>query len=108
MLKKSILNTFLFGFGTGIIVLGISFFFALYINKSIIGYTERSVIEFLVYLKDYSAGRSDIIPKLLSLSAVSDLLLFFIFIWTERMKSARGVIGSVFLLGIIIIILKFL
>lgn len=108
MIKKSIYNTFLFGILAGIILQMISFYIILLLNKSLIGYTERSVFEFLAYLMDYEAGWSQIIPKLLSLSAIPDLLLFFAFIWTDRLKSARGVIGSVFLLGIVILILKFI
>lgn len=107
-MKKSIYNSFLFGLGGGIIVLTIAFFILLFANKSVIGYTERSVFDFLSYLTDYEEGRTQIIPKLLSLSALADLLLFFIFIWTDNLKSARGVIASAFLLGIIIVLLKYI
>ena len=79
----------------------------LFFHKSYVGYTERPVSDFLSYLMNYGTGRTQIIPKLLSLAAIPDLLLFFAFIWTDRLKSARGVIGSAFLLGIVIAILKF-
>ena len=71
-----------------------------------VGYTERSIFDFLSFFMGYDEGRAQIIPKLLSLSAIPELLLFFVFIWTDKLKSARGVIGSAFLLGIVIIILK--
>jgi hypothetical protein len=106
-MKKPFLNTFLFGLIAGLIIEIIAFYIILMLNKSIIGYTERSVFDFLSYLMDYDEGRSLIIPKLLSLSAIAGLLLFFIFIWTDRLKSARGVIASAFILGIAVVILKF-
>jgi hypothetical protein len=105
-MKKSIYNSFLFGILSGIGVQLISFYFIVLINKSILGYTERSVFEFLFYFMDFDTGRAQIISKLLSLAAIPDLLLFFIFIWTDRLKSARGVIGSAFILGIVVIIFK--
>jgi hypothetical protein len=107
-MKKPFLNTLLFGIIAGLIIVLIAFYFILMLNKSIIGYTERTVFDFLSYLMDYDAGRSEIIPKLLSLSAIADLLLFFVFIWTDKLKSARGVIASAFLVGIAVMILKFL
>jgi uncharacterized membrane protein SpoIIM required for sporulation len=108
MIKKTTFNSFFFGLFTGILVLLVSFYFALYINKTLIGYTERSVFEYFQFLAENQPGWTLIIPKLLSLSAIPDLLLFFIFIWTDNLKSARGVIGSAFLLGIVILILKFI
>lgn len=106
-MKKPFLNTFLFGLFAGLIIELIAFYILLMLNKSIIGYTERSVFDFLAYLMDYDAGRSQIIPKLLSLAAIADLLLFFVFIWTNKLKSARGVVASAFILGFAVVILKF-
>ncbi len=106
-MNKSILNTFLFGLLTGLVFQIIAFCVILILNKSLIGYTERSAFDFFSYLMDYEEGKSQIIPKLLSLSAIADLLLFFIFIWTERLKSARGVIAATLALGVVIVILKF-
>ena len=105
-MKKTIYNTFLFGIVTGVLVQLVSFYFFLVLNKSLVGYTERSAFDFLSFLMGYDTGRSQIIPKLLSLAFIPDLLLFFIFIWTEKMKSARGVIGSAFILGFVILLLK--
>jgi hypothetical protein len=83
-MKKSIYNTFLFGILTGIIIQIIAFYFILLINKTVSGFTERTVFDFLTYLIEYADGRSQVIPKLLSLSIIPDLLLFFIFIWKMR------------------------
>jgi len=107
-MKKSLYNTFLTGILAGILIQIIAFYFILLINKSALGFTEKSVFGFLKSLMDYDVGRSQIIPKLLSLSVIADLLLFFVFIWTDKLKSARGVIGSAFILGIVIVLLKFI
>ncbi len=106
-MRKAFLNTFLFGFVTGVAIQLLSFLILLYVNKSVVGYTERSSFDFLEYLMNYDTGREVIIPKLLSLAAIADLLLFFIFIWTEKLLSARGAIGAAFLMGIVIVLLKF-
>ena len=47
-----------------------------------------------------------IFSELVSLCVVPNLLLFFIFIWTNRLKSARGVIGATFIYALIVIGLK--
>ncbi|MBN1252324.1 MAG: hypothetical protein JXR51_02665 [Bacteroidales bacterium] len=49
----------------------------------------------------------NIYSELISVCVVPNLLLFFIFIWTNRMLSARGVIGATFIYAIIILILKY-
>ncbi len=107
-MKKTFSDSFLFGLITGLIIQVLAFFLILFLNKSLIGYTERSVFEFLDYLMGFAEGKSHIIPKLLSLAAISDLLLFFIYLWTNWLKSARGVIGSAFILGTLILLLKFI
>ena len=45
--------------------------------------------------------------SLLSLCVVSNLLVFFIFIWSEKYNSARGVLLSTFLYGGLVVYLKF-
>ncbi|MCB8999582.1 MAG: hypothetical protein H6540_05885 [Bacteroidales bacterium] len=107
-MKKPVYNSFLFGLLAGILLEIIAFFLVLFINTRILGYTERSIFSFLKYLLDFDTGKQDIIPKLISLSALPALLLFFIFMWTNKLKSARGVIGSAFILGIVIVFLKFI
>lgn len=42
-----------------------------------------------------------------SLCVVSNLLVFFIFIWSEKYLSARGVLLSTFLYGGLVVYLKF-
>jgi hypothetical protein len=43
---------------------------------------------------------------ILSLCVVPNLLLFFIFIWTKRDKSARGVLQATFVFAIYVCIMK--
>lgn len=47
-----------------------------------------------------------IFSELVSLCVVPNLLLFFIFMWTNRLRSARGVIGATFIYALIVIVLK--
>lgn len=47
------------------------------------------------------------LSKVLSLCTIPNLLLFFIFIWTNRTFSARGVIFATCVVGFIMLVLKF-
>ncbi len=47
-----------------------------------------------------------VFSELVSLCVVPNLLLFFIFMWTNRLKSARGVIGATFIYVLIVLALK--
>ena len=47
------------------------------------------------------------LSKVLSLATVPNLLLFFVFIWTRRNFSARGVIFATLLMAFAMLILKF-
>jgi hypothetical protein len=47
------------------------------------------------------------LSKVVSLTALPNLLLFFVFIWTERNYSARGVIFATLLVALVMLILKF-
>lgn len=47
------------------------------------------------------------ISRVLSLALLPNLGLFFIFIWTNKLKSAQGVLGVTIALAFIIIILRF-
>jgi len=53
------------------------------------------------------AKQSDNIPKVMSLSVIANLLIFFIFVWTNRLLSSRGVLLGTFLWVIVIIYYKF-
>lgn len=47
------------------------------------------------------------LPAILSLALIPNMLLFFIFIWLNRLKSAQGVLGATIMLAILVIIIKF-
>ena len=64
--------------------------------------SDRGLLEFLNRLQQLN-----MLSKVVSLAAIPNLLLFFIFIWTNRNFSARGVIFATFLLAFIMVILKF-
>ena len=92
------------------------------INKSIIGFIAGIVLPLIILfillmLKKNDHGlfemiglnqQMGILSKMISLSVIPNLLLFFIFIWTNLLKAGKGVLMSMFLFGFVIIILKFL
>jgi hypothetical protein len=47
------------------------------------------------------------IASLISLSTIPNLLLFFVFIWLNHYRSARGVIFSTIVLAMVMLIVKF-
>ncbi|MEN8156490.1 MAG: hypothetical protein ABFS10_06040 [Bacteroidota bacterium] len=48
-----------------------------------------------------------IFSKVLSLATIPNLLLFFLFIWTNRIYSARGVIFATLVVAMVMLVLKF-
>jgi len=64
--------------------------------------SDRGFVDFLVHFQEMK-----MLSKVVSLTAIPNLLLFFVFIWTNRNFSARGVIFSTFLLAFVMLILKF-
>ena len=54
-----------------------------------------------------SFQRIGALSKVISLSVIPNLLLFFLFIWTNRTFSARGVIFATLLLAMVMLVLKF-
>jgi len=61
-------------------------------------YNNQSFIEYLNHLISIN-----IVTQLVSLCVVPNLLLFFIFIWTNKLYSARGVLFSTIIYTIIVI-----
>ncbi len=47
------------------------------------------------------------LSKILSLSVIPNLLLFFLFLWTNRPYSARGVIFATLIMAFVMLVLKF-
>ncbi len=63
--------------------------------------SDRGFVDFLVYFQEMK-----MLSKMVSLTAIPNLLLFFLFIWTKRNFSARGVIFATLLLAFLMLILK--
>ncbi|MBE9519156.1 MAG: hypothetical protein IMY68_11325 [Bacteroidetes bacterium] len=63
--------------------------------------SDRGFVDFLVYFQEMK-----MLSKVVSLTAIPNLLLFFLFIWTNRNFSARGVVFATFLLAFVMLILK--
>jgi hypothetical protein len=84
----------LIGFILGIIVPVITF---------ILFYLYRKPKSFEIFYNQVLTV--NVISKLVSLCVIPNLLIFFIFIWTNRNKSAYGVIGSTFIYAIVVLIL---
>ncbi len=94
--QKSDFNSTLAGIIPGLIVPVIASYLFFISRNFTVTYQE-----FMKYTID-----SGLFSKVLSLSLVANLGVFFIFIWTNRYKSARGVILATIIYGIIIILLK--
>lgn len=60
-------------------------------------------------LKDFVSDFQQIhmLSKVISLSAIPNLLLFFLFIWTNRIFSARGVIFATLVVAMVMLLIKF-
>lgn len=71
----------------------------------VVSWRLKSDLGFLEFLEYFQQMK--VLSKVVSLSAIPNLLLFFIFIWTNRNFSARGVIFSTLLLAFSMVILKF-
>jgi hypothetical protein len=60
---------------------------------------------FLQFLKDFQ--QIGLLSKAVSLAAIPNLLLFFLFIWTDRTFSSRGVIFATLVVAFLMLVLKF-
>jgi len=61
---------------------------------------------FLEMLQGFNERK--VLSHVLSLSVITNLLVFFIFIWLHKDRSARGVLGATIIYGLLIITLKFI
>ncbi|MGE0076251.1 MAG: hypothetical protein AB7S48_00160 [Bacteroidales bacterium] len=91
-------------------------------NKPIIGFIGGLLLPVLTFVGIYLAlynGKNlfDFVEitwlqgnmsRVLSLSMLPNLGLFFAFIWTNKLKSAQGVLGVTIVLAFAIIILRFI
>ena len=63
--------------------------------------SEEGLFEFLQKFQ-----QRKVLSKIVSLAALPNLLLFFLFIWTDRTFSARGVIFATLVLAFVMLVLK--
>ena len=91
-------------------------------NKPIIGFIGGLLLPVLTFVGIYLAlynGKNFFdfleitwlqgnMSRVLSLSMLPNLGLFFAFIWTNKLKSAQGVLGVTIVLAFAIIILRFI
>ena len=63
---------------------------------------DEGFFEFLSHFQNVG-----MLSKVLSLCTIPNLLLFFLFIWTNRSFSARGVIFATLVIAFVMIVLKF-
>lgn len=83
-------------------VLGLLAPLLVFVIYYLVAYRGMNLPAFLHYL-----GNGEMFLPLISLyCAGSNLLLFFIFIWTNRDKSARGVLQATFVYAIYVCIMK--
>ncbi len=68
----------------------------------LINFSHISISKFINHLY-----KAQIQSSFLSLCVVSNLLVFFIFIWSEKYLSARGVLLATFIYGGAVVYLKF-
>ncbi len=68
----------------------------------IINYSSLSVGQFINYLK-----LGDTYTPLISLCVLANLAVFYPFIWKEKWKGAKGVIGGTFIWAAVVVLLKF-
>ncbi len=95
-MDKNRFNSLKTGMITGILLPLICFVLVIFIRKGSYSFTG--------YLKEIEALGA--VPKLFSLCLLPNLLLFFIFIWSDMIRGARGVLFSMFFAGAVIIITK--
>jgi len=84
---------YLFGILLPLLVLAV-IFFTMYTGKSFWAFLQIMWIQ----------GN---LSQVLSLAVIPNLAIFFIFIWTKKLKTAQGVLGATFILAFLIIILRF-
>jgi hypothetical protein len=63
--------------------------------------SDKGLWDFLVQFQELN-----MLSKMVSLSGIPNLLLFFLFIWTNRNVSARGVVFATIVLAFVMLILK--
>jgi len=84
------------GLVLGIVVPSITFF-----GIYLFGYPGKNLISFyeLITARGF-------FPQILSLAVIPNVAVFFIFIWTDKLSAARGVLAATFIMAILVFALK--
>ncbi|MFO7864357.1 MAG: hypothetical protein R6U85_10180 [Salinivirgaceae bacterium] len=85
------------GLALSFILTAIAFFAFYYVNEERFQ-TMSTYFNYITFTGMFSS--------VISLSALPNLILFFLFIWTRRYRSARGVLTTVMLITILVAILR--
>ena len=95
---KSLINSLVFGFIVGIIVPFLSFYTTyIYGASRVYSNNGASLSEFYDHLRT-----TNILSQILGLATLPDMLVFFLFIWTNRYRGARGVLASIFIYAVMV------
>lgn len=97
-MKKTVkYDKLLYGFVPGIILPAIAF---------LLSWIILSDISLADYFHQFKV--MDRLSSLISLSAIPNLLLFFVFIWLNMYRGAQGVIFATLILAFLMLIIKFI
>lgn len=91
-------------------------------DKVLVGFSGGIIVPLIAFLTYYliefrhltfgefyrNLTSRDIMGQIISLCAIPNLLLFFVFIWLSLYKGARGVIISTFLFAFVIVGIRYL
>ena len=94
---KSKFNSLPLGVILGIVFPVVTFFITYFIR-----FSDFTVSEYFDRLFKFR-----IMSAMTSLSVIPNLLLFFVFIWRDLLLSARGVLLSTIIYGLVVVVFKF-
>lgn len=97
--KKQKLDAIYYGIIPGMVAPALGFYLVFLAKNQL----QLTFWEFVKYLSTY-----DTIPQALTLGVLANLLVFFIFIWTKKYESARGVIIATIIYTVLILGYKYL
>jgi hypothetical protein len=94
--KQSKFDKMLFGTIIGIVVP--------FISIVVFYYTSFTKVPFLFFLKH--SNSLNILPKLVSIGALPNLGIFFLFMWRNHLRAAKGIILATLILAFLVIIMQ--
>lgn len=95
-LKLSKFDNFIVGFVLGLIAPVLTLFIVYFVT-----FENYTIDEFFHFLKTMK-----VLTKLFSLCVVPNLAIFFLFVWPNFLKGAKGTLSATFLIAVVIIIIQ--